>query len=508
MKVSVTPEGRSRPSRAAAPKDMKEIDDSDEELSPLSSLIAPPSSMPTAIPIGDDDDKYEHSSTDSVTSIPATANKVSDVAAINRECSPTKRAFDENEGGSPTKKSRKLIIKTNKFTTVSTQAVTPVQAPTPKPSQAVTPSHSASDNNVADLQTLQQILKSIQGRVTNTIQEAQVGLDLKEAKKKIASLEQQLQMSLSSQNSQLELKQCEEKFRRTLLSEINLRKENDDLKKERDDLKAFNTELRIDIAEVLDEREQHLNDSFKITDDQADQEWRRIAFEIRNFVSQVCTVKPYRVSAPKGANHKEVDALKQNQKKCPELDRFYFQQYIWRRLARNVFQAEAGIWGGPTGQAFHRFCLDLSEVNFKGMRELSRIKAHTADFLSKHSDAENNAEMKRVTLSMKNDLFIFMDSDKADGAGKRLWEIVRRAVALNASLLKSRAFFVTSWISDEINDMDNMNIQFTRGDTSGDPEVEIEISPMLSKIGNADGRYFDKDTAMVICKPMVTVINV
>ncbi|KAJ4268255.1 hypothetical protein NW762_002317 [Fusarium torreyae] len=513
MKVPVTPERRERASRAAAPSNLKEIDDSDEDPSPLSSLTEPPSSMATAIPIVDDDEKYEHSSTDSVTSIPAANNKALPSAAINRDLSPSKRAFGENEGGSPTKKSRKITIKTSSKKSTedndaSTQTVSPVQALTPLSTQAVALSQSPSASVPGSHQAIHDNLTSIQEHVAIAIQENQVGLSLEQAKEKIAFLEQQLQAALSSQDSQLGLKQCEEKLKRTLQSEINLRKEKDDLRKEYDDLKSYNIELRVDMAKMIDEQEPHMNDSFKITDDQADFEWRRIAFEIRNFVSQVCTFNPHRVSAPKGADHHQVDAFKKNRKRCPELSDFYFQEYIWQRLVHDVFQAKAGVWGGPVGRAFNRFCLDISEVNFRDMRELSRMKAHTADLLSKNSNAENNAEMKKLTLSMHADMFIWMDPNQAGQAGERLWEIVRRAVALNTSFMKSRAFFVTSWVDDEINNMDDMNIMYTRGESDGVPEVEVKISPTLSKIGDADGRHFDKDAAMVICKPMVTVIYV
>ncbi|KAM0546675.1 hypothetical protein ACHAPJ_010712 [Fusarium lateritium] len=510
MKIPVTPGRRERPSRAAAPKNMTEIDDSEGDSSPLSSVPIPLSSAATAIAIVDDDDKYELSSTDSVTSIPATTSKTMALAAINRDSSPTKRAFSENEGGSPTKKPRKVIIKTSSKKSTedndaSTQTVSPVQALTPLSLQAVAPSQppSAGVSNIH--QIIHDSLISVQDHVAIALQETQVGLDLEQANKKIASLEQQLQAALSSQDSQLDLKQCKEKLHRTLQSEINLRKENDNLKRERDHVRAFNDELRIELAAEIDGKEEHFNDAFKVSDDQVEKEWRGIAFDIRNFVFQICTVEPFRIAAPREADHKEVEALKKHQKKTPELAPFCFQQYIWRRLVRHVFQAETSTWGGPVGRAFHLFCLDISKIDFEGMRELSRVKAHTADFLSKHSDAGNSNWIKHIARGMKNDLSIFMNPSDADDAGKRLWGIVRQAVELNNKLLKSRAFFLTNWMGKEYDDLDDLDIRYTRGEGDGEPVVDVKISPTLSKIGNADGRYFDQ--AMVICKPMVTMLK-
>ena len=139
------------------------------------------------------------------------------------------------------------------------------------------------------------------------------------------------------------------------------------------------------------------------------------------------------------------------------------------------------------------------------MRELSRVKAHTADFISKHSDAGNSNWIKHIARGMKNDLSIFMNPSDADDAGKRLWGIVRQAVELNNKLLKSRAFFLTNWMGKEYDDLDDLDIRYTRGEGDGEPVVDVKISPTLSKIGNADGRYFDQ--AMVICKPMVTMLK-
>jgi hypothetical protein len=107
-------------------------------------------------------------------------------------------------------------------------------------------------------------------------------------------------------------------------------------------------------------RKSRPNGSFKLMDDEVDKEWRRIAFDIRQFVLQILTVEPFRVSAPKGTNHQEIEALKRIQKKTPELAPFKFQKYIWERLVTDVFQAGVNTWGGPTGQAFNLFCLDIS----------------------------------------------------------------------------------------------------------------------------------------------------
>jgi hypothetical protein len=106
---------------------------------------------------------------------------------------------------------------------------------------------------------------------------------------------------------------------------------------------------------------------------------------------------------------------------------------------------------------------------------------------------------------MKNHLLIFMDKSRTQESGKLLWNIVRRAVELNGKFLKSKAFFLTNWVEEEF-DLEDLDICYTGGKPEGQPTLDIEISPRLSKIGNADGKHMDK--AVVMCKPQVTILNI
>ncbi|KAF9773719.1 hypothetical protein IL306_008415 [Fusarium sp. DS 682] len=488
-----TPERRERPSRAAAPKTFKDPEsDSDEPIVPRYRSVSSPGA------------RVIHAKHENANSGSDPAIKSSPLATINQATSPKKRASIDDDGddaASPSKKPRKIILKTNKSAAASSNAATP-QPITPALSQIeVSPS-----GNMPDIQEIHDSLTSIQKRLSSTLYMTKVAVELDAAKKKIASLESQLLEASSSQDNKSKLEECEEKLANFLAKEQRLRNDNVELKRKLKESQAFNMELRIDVANLLDERDPHLNDAFKITDDEVEREWNGIRYKIVNFVCQVLTVKPFRAKPPPGTNHNEVEALKTMQKKNPGLAKFYFEQYIWKRLVRYVFQGEAGTFGGPTGQAFHRFCLDISEIDCQSMEEMSRVKAHTAKFLSESSDAGNTAEINRITRMMHNELYIFMDSTKKESAEGWLGGIVNKAVNLNTSFLKSRAFFVTNWIGDdeEIN-FDDLDVRFKTGKENGEPVLGVRISPRLGKIGNADGEFFNSTNAMAICKPIVTL---
>jgi aspartyl/asparaginyl-tRNA synthetase len=140
------------------------------------------------------------------------------------------------------------------------------------------------------------------------------------------------------------------------------------------------------------------------------------------------------------------------------------------------------------------------------MPELSRVKAHTANLLNEQFDQDNNREVEGIVQKLKNDLAIFMGSDEEDKAEEKLGNIVSKAVKLNSYFLKSRAFFVTDWDTDDESDnFDDLIVRYKSGKQGGEPVVGVQISPRLSKIGNADGEFFKSTNAMVIYKPMVTL---
>jgi len=139
------------------------------------------------------------------------------------------------------------------------------------------------------------------------------------------------------------------------------------------------------------------------------------------------------------------------------------------------------------------------------MSELSRVKAHTANFLEKQFDRNNQKEAEGTVQKMYDVLAIFMGSDEEDKVKGKLKNIVNKAVQLNNYFLKSRAFFVTDWdIDEESDDFDDLIIRHRSGIEGGKPVVGIHITPRLSKIGNADGEFFGS-TAMVIYKPIETL---
>ncbi|KAF4961344.1 hypothetical protein FGADI_362 [Fusarium gaditjirri] len=485
-----TPERRERPSRAAAPKSFKDPEsDSDEPIVPRFRSVSSTGSRVIHVK-----DETAHSSSD-----PAT--KTSPVATINQATVLEKRSSSDEEGDSPNKKVRKIVLKTNKFAAASNNAATP---------QPVTPALSHVGNspsdNLSDIQSLHESLTSIQKRVSATLHATGFAVELEAAKKKITSLERQLIEASSLDDSASEFRQCKNELAMSLERTRRLLDDNVELTRKFKETRAYADELRVEIAAMENEKNPNFNDAFKVTDDEVERIWGEIRYQIFSFVTQVLTVKPYRKSAPRGADHSVVEGLKKEQKKDIHLAGFYFEQYIWECLVRFIFQGEAATFGGPAGKVFQLFCLDISKIDCKSMSELSRVKAHTANLLNEQFDQNNKKEVEGIVQKMKNDLAIFMGSGEEDEAEAKLRSIVGKAVKLNNYFLKSRAFFVTDWdLDDESDNFDGLIVRYKSGKQSGEPVVGVQISPRLSKIGNANGEFFNSTNAMVIYKPMVTL---
>ncbi|KAM0235781.1 hypothetical protein ACHAPO_005566 [Fusarium lateritium] len=474
MEFPFSYEKRERPSRAAAPtKNMKDPDSEDDD-----QPIRPQKSTSAGVIRADYDNPSIGFSPDSITVISAQSS-ASSMATLNRPSSPKKRSSPEADSDSPTKKSRKIVIKTKK----STQAVTPALSQvsiTPQPASG----------SIPEIEAMRKYLKSLEGRMNKDA----AGRD--EAQKKIALIEQKLQDAQAAKTDENDLIHPAD--------DQDLRKENEDLLMENQKLKIRMAEQNNFIATLKQDR--ITPSGFKLMDCDAENEWKGIAFEIRNFVFQVLTKQPYRDQAPRGANLKHVEGLKKQQKKNIHTAPYHFQRYIWLHLVEDIFQAGKATWGGPTGNAFHRYCLDLSEINFEGMTQLSTFKSSQADLLSKCFDGHNREEATSIAREMALTLEIFMNPDAMERKTsplKRLMSIVRKAVELNDKFLRSRAFYLTNWLVHDDWEWDDLDIRYYTGEKGGVKNVDVEISPRLRKIGNADGRHFDE--ALEMCQPMVTV---
>ncbi|KAF4988549.1 hypothetical protein FDECE_14998 [Fusarium decemcellulare] len=490
---------RQRPQRAAAPK--KSMDDSDGEYFPDDEYKPPATSSATKTSrksTHGGESGYETSRSSSNSSIPAVPVNTKQTAQPS--LSPQKRAIGEDGDMSPSKKNCKIVLTRNKKGSEQTHALPETEA-TVAPAQG-SQLPPAIPTERLSLEATKKTLISMCASINTSVNSLQSAQDLRDANEKIASLEAQLKTALASKDPEGQTRTLQEKVDAGLKRENELRATLEDLKLKNKATREFCDELRCEVAK-LETKDQHLNlHTEKITDDQICREWTRLAQGIQGFTLKYLTRDPYGASLPKGANRQTVEQLKKSRKKCPELESYLYQEFIWKQIDSDVFRAGLNVWGGPAGQVFHRFCLDIGQIDFGGMVEFSRIKAHTAEYLDKSTNQENEDNIDRIAKGLEIDLQMFTDKKMEKHALPDLKRIVKQAVFINTMFLKSRAFFLTSPLPEQFEEED-ANVRYTRGNRDGDLEVELEISPMLTKIGNADGYGFDE--CEVICQALVTM---
>ncbi|KAF4966516.1 hypothetical protein FZEAL_10640 [Fusarium zealandicum] len=354
------------------------------------------------------------------------------------------------------------------------------------------------------LQIAQQKIAALERELQAKKQEVSADQALCDAKNKIALLEKQLKAQ--RKDSQ----EMAEDYEERIAQSLGIKKQLQELLKEKDkkhsELRAICDSFRRDVVE-LEEANRHDEDENyrKISDDQIERSWKGLAFTIQDFVFQTLTRDPHGVVSPKGSTDGVVKPLRVAYKRNPAMSCFHYQKAIWDRIHYNIFQPGAKVWGGRAGQIFHRFCLDVAVTDFDDKENFSRFKAKAAQSLEKAFDDKNRKAVLQIIESLQKDLFIFTNPDcTAEHVKKKLTDIVDRALKLNMGFLKSKAFFVASLLPQQY-DGEDVDVRYTCGDPERVLELGVRISPMIHKIGVADGHDFHQK--LVICKPLVTMVE-
>ncbi|RSL58655.1 hypothetical protein CEP53_006079 [Fusarium sp. AF-6] len=502
----------------------------------------------------DEDAGYESSGSNS--SIPAASPK--NTASLVEQASPaTKRgAPSEQHIDSPAKKPRIVLKRSNRPSDGASISPSP-KSPTDGPASAskeVTPATSLAHSQppltttpheaatlqptalnpaeAASLQQLSDVLAHIRDGADAAQRRVQGALDAEAMQAKITALEAQLAASRAQGGGGGDFAEFQRALDASQARERELSASLETLKVEYQKQKVYTDELRVMLSNADDELKKSSSEPdssyVKVTDDMIGSRWLHLAHEIQNFTLQVLTRDPFRVATPPGANAPQVNALRHKRKQDPTLLPFYFQKHIWDRINSEIFHAESDLWGGRSGKSFNRLCIDVASKNpsplppcpdiyeyLEGapdeMKNLSPLKAQVANILSSTRDDTNKTQVANLVNGLKADLFVFTDPEttkdakKAKVVERRLKDIINQAMSLNMIFMASKAFFLPMDLHDQYED-DNVDIRFTRGNPGEETELELQVSPQIAKIGDADGYNFD--SCIMVCKAIVTMCEV
>ncbi|RMJ12483.1 hypothetical protein CDV36_007863 [Fusarium kuroshium] len=482
----------------------------------------------------DEDAGYESSGSNS--SIPAVSPK--NTTSLVEQASPAAKrgAPSEQHIDSPAKKPRIVLKRSNRSSDGASISSSP-KSPTEglaSASKEVTPAtslahsqpplttfpheaatlHPAALNpaEAAHLQQLSDVLAHIRDGADAAQRRVQGALDAEAMQAKITALEAQLAAFRAQGGGGGDFSEYQKALDASQARERQLSASFETLKVKYQSLRVYTDELRVMLNNLDDELKKSSGDPdssyVKVTDDMIGSKWLQLAYEIQNFTLQVLTRDPFRVATPPGANAPQVNALRHKRKQDPELQAFYFQKHIWDRINSEVFHAGSDLWGGRSGKSFNRLCIDAAKGAPDEMKNLSPLKAQVAKILSSTRDDTNKTQVANLVNGLKADLFVFTDPEmakKAKVVERRLKDIINQAMSLNMIFMTSKAFFLPMDLHDQYED-DNVDIRFTRGNPGEETELELQVSPQIAKIGDADGYNFD--SCIMVCKAIVTMCEV
>lgn len=123
-----------------------------------------------------------------------------------------------------------------------------------------------------------------------------------------------------------------------------------------------------------------------------------------------------------------------------------------------------------------------------------------------NGDLEQNQVITDAMKFFEDDI----PHEQKDGFKRDFWEIIKQAAELHLAMMRSKAIFVVEWAANDSGEDDcrydpetMVPLQDGIDTTSSSYVVDLNESPAVWKIGNADGENFD--SVMVLCKSVVVV---
>ncbi|KAM0296729.1 hypothetical protein ACHAO9_000374 [Fusarium lateritium] len=300
--------------------------------------------------------------------------------------------------------------------------------------------------------------------------------------------------------------------------------ENRQLKSEKEALEKQLKEAETNLATALEERDEQRqladgatwSGSAKVSDDAIQSKWKQLDYNIRAMARALVKCQLRRI---KDDAVKERFAMIHNdwQKLLTDdnYKEFVIQAYLWLVVFGQVYEDQGGIRDGVADlKAMHDTLVCVApETDSPGrpgpsLRHVARWSAQGAA-LFEHFIGRNQKAFKHQAGIELERLKVFCDADSKNPDIDFLQEmktVLGAAMDLDDMLMNSRAVFRVCWNESGTSthtffNADKMEATAYSEKLSPKTIVEIEISPMLVKTGNADGCNYD--SSMVLAKALV-----
>ncbi|KAF5235488.1 hypothetical protein FANTH_11712 [Fusarium anthophilum] len=267
-----------------------------------------------------------------------------------------------------------------------------------------------------------------------------------------------------------------------------------------------------------------LANSEKTTDDSIQGKWKELGYNIRCLARLLARDPPQQLYLDDLATRR-LRFLHQDYRKLlkdEDYRELLIMGYLWVMIQDEVFDAEEQLWGGP-GLKPYKTTRDHI-INLVGdsesMLNTETSIAHAARWLAQGSDMFNKlwesddrlskrlilAEAKRLRPFYPARLFTTDRCDKQ--VTDQLRGIIHTAIDLDKMMMRSKAIFKVHWrdqsqkpCGHQVWNEDVMDAEASESVLSTRSRVLFLISPILHKVGTADGQRYDSQ--MVLAKASV-----
>ncbi|KAH7329329.1 hypothetical protein B0I35DRAFT_473944 [Stachybotrys elegans] len=293
-------------------------------------------------------------------------------------------------------------------------------------------------------------------------------------------------------------------------------KDNARLREENMKLKAECQKYRVRIVEILQEQKTDVA-RMKVSDDAITARWNSLTFQIQNLVLLSLTTPADEGthtadSSPPGFNAEYMAKITELCKRNRPLQPFYLHRFIWDGILKMLLHRWYQPWAGRIGNSLASLSAALSNCNHADtLAELSPHKAQMAQIIHERASI-NVTELDNIAQALWSDLAHFSSAEQKQTFMERMRSILKKALDVHILMLSSRAFFrimdfqeasLFEIIPPLNTDVMHVYFQFPCHEDRIMREVVCCISPLVQKVGNADGENFEATT--ILCKAKVVV---
>ncbi|KAL6908480.1 hypothetical protein GGI43DRAFT_429465 [Trichoderma evansii] len=236
----------------------------------------------------------------------------------------------------------------------------------------------------------------------------------------------------------------------------------------------------------------------KVSDDTISGAWNQLCCNVQNIVSNYLT----------SASHSGISTNGM----LPMRD-ILARRQLWVIICFHCFKGLTEHWYEKIGQLLAQRIDQIDPLDppsHQYLKMISNMKSAFDPNIKENGRLGEDSEQNQAVIDVVTCFGDEISHERKEVFKRDVWEVIKQAANIHFAMMRSKAIFIVKW-AESHNEEDDCEydpetmISFQDGiDTAlSSYVVDVNESPAVWKIGNADGENFD--FAMVLCKSVVVV---